>query len=282
MITADILAAYTNGQRLFRSFSKAPSQATATGIWFDLSMSSGNPVAQYYFATPQIGVVLARSTDGGLDHGDTKVGFKKYLHKLDLQTVGATVPMQLELLDYLIYYPGIAMDAGSYTLTTPTLPRYTNPKDIQIMVVEQFPYVGGATFQITYTNQSGVSNRTTPVCTCNTQTVSGTIVTSATIPTVGCFGRFVPLQSPDTGVLSIDSITVINPDVGLLAVVMVKSIATFQILENVVPSQYDTWNDFSMLPIIADDAYLNFICQPTGSLAGSQIIGNIHTFWSNA
>ena len=284
MNTADILNAYLNGQRLFRSFNKFPSQATGAGIWFDLSLSSGNPQAQFYFATPQVALALARSTDGGLDHGDAKSGYNKYLHKLDIQTVGAVVPMQLELLDYLLYYPGIAMDPGEYDMVNNVpLPRYSGYEalNVQIMVIEQNSYGGGATFTINYTNSQGVSNRNTPTITCNSQTVTGTIATSA-LATAGSCGRFVALQQGDTGVQSVQNLTIINPDTGLLCVVLVKSLATFSIQENVVPSQFNLLDDFSILPKIKDDAYLNFICQPQASLAGVQIIGNIHTFWSNA
>ena len=148
------------------------------------------------------------------------------------------------------------------------------------MLIEQNSYGGNATFTVNYTNSQGVSGRTTPTCKCNTQTVTGTVATSA-LATNGCFGRFVALQYGDSGVQSVQNLTIINPDTGLLCLVLVKSLATFQIFENTQPAYFDLWDDFSMLPIIKDDAYLNFICQPNGSIAGSQIIGNLTTFWSN-
>ena len=46
MRTVDLVTAYDEGRWLNRSFSKAPAQTTGAGIWFDLSMSSGNPVPQ--------------------------------------------------------------------------------------------------------------------------------------------------------------------------------------------------------------------------------------------
>lgn len=275
---AGILSAYQSGRRLFRSFSKAPAQTTALGIWFDLSMSPGNPVAQYYFATPQTAIALARSTDGGLDHGESKPGYNKYLHRVDLQTVNAITPLAVEVLDYLMYYPGIPMDPGSYAMVNNiSLPRYTYG---QIMLIEQNPYVGGATFTIDYINQDG-NSATTPVQKCNTQVVAGTIATSATA-TVQCQGRYVTLAANDYGVRRITGLTIINGDVGLLCAVIVRPLTSLYIYEATQPSQYDLWNDQSELPIIKDDAYLNLICMPSASLAGASIIGNITTFWSAA
>lgn len=184
MRTVDLVNAAIAGQRRFASFVKTPSQTTASGIWFDLSMSPGNPVPQYYFAAPLAATAMARSTDGGLDHGNSDPAYQKYLHKLLFQVFTATaVPLALRLLDYLMFYPGIAMDVGTQDLTTSIdLPRQTagqEGRNVQIMAIEQSAYVGGATFRLTYTNQDGVAGRVTPTVTCNTQIVAGTIATSA-------------------------------------------------------------------------------------------------------
>jgi hypothetical protein len=279
---ANIALAYSSGQSLFRSWSKAPSATTASGIWFDLSMSPGNPFAQYYFGTPLTATKLARSTDGGLDHGGAPGGsYKKILTKFEIQTVTSTAAVNtFDLLDYLMYYAGIGMDAGVQAFSNPiSLPRYTDFKGVQMMMVEQFPYVGAATFQVTYTNQDGVAGRVTPVITCNSQVSTGTIVSSNTA-TAGSPGKFLPLQSGDSGVQLVESIEFFTPDVGVLALVLVKPLAYFSIFENTMPNYFDLWNDFSILPEIKDDAYLNLICLPTGTVAGAQIIGNLTTIWS--
>lgn len=283
MITSvkDLVDAHLEGRKLFRSWSKVPSQTTASGIWFDLSMSPGNPVPQYYFATQA--TRLARSTDGGLDHGpDLGAGYKKYLSHFDITTATATAAgSTFQLLDYLLFYGGVAMDVGIVELTNNVgLSRYTSGRGVQIMAVEQNPYVsGGATFQITYTNQDGVAGRLTPIVRCNTQVSTGTIVTSAPA-SAGCIGPFIPLQDGDTGVRSIQSIEFFVGDVGLLALVLVKPLAYFQIYENTAPNFYEMWRDFKFLPKIEDDAYLNLICRPNGTLAAAQIQGNITTIWS--
>ena len=64
-----IVDAEGSGFNKLSSWRKQPTQATGAGFWFDLSMSPGNPVPNYYIGTPNIFVPLKRSTDGGLDHG---------------------------------------------------------------------------------------------------------------------------------------------------------------------------------------------------------------------
>jgi len=226
---------------------------------------------------------MARSTDGGLDHGpNPPTGYKKFLHKFLCQTVTATAaPLTLEIMDYLMFYPGIAMDVGVQTLTTNiTLPRYSDDaRGVMIMAVEQSPYVGSAQFQVTYTNQDGVGGRVTSVATCNTQTVTGTIATSAATQ-AGAHGRFMALQKGDSGVQKIDSVEFLSSDVGLLALVLVKPLLTVQIFETTAPAEYDSLRDFGILPEIKNDAYLNMIALPVGTLASASLIGSMTTVWS--
>lgn len=279
----EIEAAYREGRRLLSPFSKTPSQTTGSGIWYDLSMSSGNPIAQYYSGVTLTSTALKRSTDVGLNHGQP-VGdaYQKYLHKINVQVVSATAaPLTLEMLDYLMFYPGISMDAGVQTMTTNiALPRYPTGAGVQMMMVELFPYAGACQCQVTYTNSDGVAGRLSPVLTLNSQVVFGTIATSASA-TAGASGRYIPLQSGDSGVRSIDSVEILGAgDVGVLAIVLVKPMITFNIMENTQATQFDLWDNFRDLPVIEDDAYLNMICMPVGTLAGANITGEITTFWS--
>lgn len=286
MTVAAFRDAYLLGQWRNRSFSKLPSQTTSSGIWFDLSMSPGNPVAQYYFAAPLVAAAMARSTDGGLDHGpDVAAGYKKYVHKIVTQIVTASAaPLSFLLLDYLMYYPGIAMDTGSQPLTTNiSLPRQVSGysgRGVQMMAIEQNPYAGGAQFFVTYTNQDGVAGRVTPTVQCNTQVVSGTIATSAPA-TALCTGPFLPLQSGDSGVRSVDAIEFLTPDVGLVAIVLVKPLMAFNHYEITAPSEWDFLQDRGYVPSIESDAYLNFIVKPVGTLAAAPIQGELTVFWSN-
>jgi hypothetical protein len=77
----------------------------------------------------------------------------------------------------------------------------------------------------------------------------------------------------------VQSIEFFNSDVGLLALALVKPLANVQIFETTAPNEYDMLRDFGTLPEIKDDAYLNMIALPVGTLAGAQIIGSMTTIW---
>jgi hypothetical protein len=277
----EILTAYDAGKYLIRSWRKVPSQATASGIWFDLSMSPGNPAPQYYAAAPLAATVLARSTDGGLDHGPNVSSATKYLRKFLAMTQTATaVPLPIYLLDYLLYYSFITMDVGTQDLTnTNVLTRYTDGAGVRVMAIEVAAQVGGSQFRFTYTNSAGVAGRVSQTVTCNTQVVNGTVITSA--PTTnGCAGPFIPLQSGDTGVRSIEQVEFLTGDVGLIALVLVKPLGSASIYDITAPVEVDYLIDQNQMPIIKDDAYLNMIAHPSGTLASAPIQGLIETMWS--
>ena len=293
----DVLNAIDAGQSRISSFRKAPTQTTAQGIWFDLSMSPGNPVPNYYAAAPgnwksltfSEAEVAPKGGDGGLFHGASLgTGYTKYLKSIMVSgmAVTTTLPLSMILCDYIGYYPFIEMDSTT-TLGTTTLTRYTDGAGLQIMPVEVAAQAtGGAQFYCTYTNSSDIGGRTTGTAICNTQTVNGTIINSQSAPIAGFpSGPFMTLQAGDTGVKSIDTVVFTGSDIGLVTFVLVKPLATIA-LDAIASAIYSPMErDFAAMnagnmPVIVDDAYLNFICLPTGTLSGGQIYGTIETIWS--
>ena len=87
------------------------------------------------------------------------------------------------------------------------------------------------------------------------------------------------LQAGDTGVQLIQSATFSVTDVGLLALVLVKPLMQMQIRGIDAPVEKVPRIDHSIMPVIVDDAYLNCICLPAGSLAATAIHGTIETVW---
>lgn len=278
----DYVDAELDGKIRQFSFRKSPTQATTAGLWFDLSMSPGNPVPQYYAASPLISVQMKQSTDGGLFHG-ANTNSSKWLKSTLLMSNSATgLPMPFILCDYLLYYPFI--DEGTtdpQPLTNSvSLPRWTDGKGVKIMAVSVAGRTGGQTFNISYTNQDGVAGRTTQTVIQNSATAIGTIVTSDKA-TNGAAGPFIPLQRGDTGVRSIESVQMISgPDVGLFTLVLVKPLITSQILEQTAPTEEALLIEKASLPEIKDDAYLNWLCMPNGSLSGVSLFGMIETIFT--
>mgnify|MGYP003509852846 CR=1 FL=1 len=275
------------GKSRFSTWRKTPSQTTFLGIWFDMSMSPGNPNPQYYAAAPMTATTLSQSADGGIYHGGSVSPEKKFLRKvMALTTTSATaVPIPMILCDYLLFYPFVDEsaigDVQSMTNSN-TLPRYTDGEGVQIMavVVAGHSVGAGTFFTVNYTNQDGVSNRNTVSAQLNAQFVNGTIITSASSGT-NRQGPFLCLQNGDTGVRSIESVTMTGiPEVGLFSLVLVKPIAQMSIRGLDAPVEVDYFKDFGGgMPVIEDNAYLNFICHPPGSVNGSLFHGYIETVW---
>lgn len=281
-----LLEAYDAGRVQLTSWRKQPTQTTGSGIWFDLSMSPGNPVPNYYAATPLQAKVMSRSSDYGINHGPAVTPLTKRLKSLTAICVTATgVPLPMVLCDYLLYYPFVDMSVAGGEFQpmdngTASLTRYTDGRGVQIMAVEVASQIGGAQFYVTYTNQDGVAGRVTSTVTCNTQVVNGTLVNTAPA-TADCAGPFLPLQGSDSGVRAIEGVTFLGAgDVGLITLVLVKPLATHQIYDITGPAERDYAIDFPSMPRVYDDAYLNFICHPSGTLAAAQITGLAEFVWN--
>lgn len=281
---AEIEKAYSEGRTLLRSFNKNITVNTTVGVAQDLSGLPGNPVAQYYLGAANTSSKMSYLLNNkGLDHGGSMPGHKKFLHTITLQTVtSALAPCTLEVYDYLLFYPFNEMSAGvTNMIQVDALPRYKAREGVQMMMVEQNPYVGGGTFRITYTNQDGVEGRVTPIITINTVVAAGTIATSAP-STPGVSGDFITLQSGDYGVQKVDSIEFFSDDVGTVCIVLVKPIASLFLYEIASPSQYDLWFHQGMLPEIKSDAYINFVFKPPAAGTGAvtnTIFGQMTTIW---
>ena len=68
-------------------------------------------------------------------------------------------------------------------------------------------------------------------------------------------------------------------DVGLFTLVLVKPLAQMSIRGIDAPVEVDYLKDFSNCPRVEDDAYLNFIVHPGGTLANAPIHGYAKFVW---
>jgi hypothetical protein len=278
--------AQEDGQYLYASWRKQPTQTTGAGVWFDLSMSPGNPAPNYYIGSPNVFVSLKQSTDGGLRHGGNvnALGKKKFLRKLLAQTVTATAaPLSCKLLDYIGFYPFIdeSILDEQFMDNTNAPTRYADGKGVQLMPVTVAGHTGGQTFTVNYTNSDGVAGRVTEAATMSTQFVNGTILHSQQAGAAYVNnGPFLTLQKGDSGVQSVQSVTIGGiGDVGLFSLVMVKPLATFSLVGIDAPTEVDYFTDMASMPEIVDDAYLNLIALPNGTLSGAPINGILETTW---
>ena len=262
---------------------KVPSQVTTAGYWFDLSLSPGNPVPKYWFGTPLMATAISQSLDGGIWHGPNTTPKTQYLRMTTAMSSSATgLPLPLVLCDFLLQYPLIDDGTTDTQLmdNTATLPRYTDGKGVQVIAVTVAGRTGGQSFYFTYTNSDGVSGRTSQIVQQNAISAIGTITTSSLSTNLQSGNPFIGLQAGDSGVRSIESVTMLGLDVGLFSLILVKPLAQTQIREVTAPVEKDYLIEASDIPEVKDDAYLNWLTCPQGSLSGVTLFGDLQVVYN--
>ena len=277
-----LIQAEEDGKVRHYTWRKSPSASTTNGLWFDLSMSPGRPVPKYWFdAPPGVAKQISYTADGGLEHGHGVTPYEKYLRLTTTTATSSTaLPLTMILCDYLLYYPSIDDSVLEEQImdNTVTLPRYTDGEGVQVIAVSVAGRTGGARFYFTYTNSEGVSGRVSQTVYQNGSSALGTLQNSGA-NTLAAAMPFIGLQDGDSGVRSIDSVVMLDADVGLMTLILVKPISTSVIRETTAPVEKDYFLESGTIPRIYDDAYLSFICLPQNSLASTILMGDIKTIW---
>lgn len=258
------------------------SVSIAAGAWVDLSMSPGFPIPNYYASTPLEARDMAYSKQKGINHGQSYN--EKYLFDSLLLATGTTQMQNVTyiLCDYLLYYPFLdegSMEEQIMGNSSSSLTRYVSGDGVQLMAISQGTRVGGQTFQVKYTNQAGVSGRVTPLIYGNNISITnGTVMSSSGGLSVQGSLPFLPLQSGDTGVRSVESFQMISGvDTGIFALVLVRPIATMTYGEGGSISFRNHIMESGMFTQkIQNDAYLNMICSSSGAFAGQTMIGMLN------
>jgi hypothetical protein len=267
------------GRTSFCSFRKVPSQASVAGNWVDISMAAGNPLPNFYAASPLVATVL--DPFRGLFHGDAKAPAGMYLTELGIVTPTAACLGRYELLDYLLFYPfidGDSLDEQAMDNTVP-LPRYTGGGNVRAMLVAVAPTAGGGTLTYAYRNQAG-DLKTSPVVQINTTPANIATLLTSQQGVANCGAPYLPLADGDTDVLSVESVTFIAPMGGLAALVLVRPLASTAAYEVSVTNELQLVRMKPGAPQVLDGAYLNFIANPAGSVAGGAISGHARFAWS--
>jgi hypothetical protein len=253
-------------------------------------MATGNPVPNYYVGSELMATVPANWYRKSIWHGGAVSPDVKYLHKVCMFCgTAAGAPAPYMLCDYLMYYPLIDMDNTDeqFFINYPddpeaaVLPRYTDGVGVRVFLVATNPYVGGAFFQIKYTNSNGVSGRMSMVVETNASTYISTVVNSHVLAAASPqrFGAFIPLKPGDLGIRSVESIQFFSSNGGLAALVLVKPIATLMTKEITAWCEFDFLKDKMELPRIYDGAFLGLMVMPSATIAAVPIIGEITTIW---
>jgi hypothetical protein len=279
----DIVDSEIEGRVRRYAFRKNPTQTTTAGVWFDLSMSSGNPPPKFWFdSTPLTAKVISQSQDGGFYHGANVSPAEKYLRMSTFLTSTVTaLPLTLYLCDYLLYYPTIDDGTTDEQVMDNSvgLSRYQDGEGVQMIAVSIASRTGGQSFTVKYTNSEGVTGRTTTAVFQSSSSAIGAILGKSDTSLEMSSTPWLPLQEGDTGVRAVESVTMTNPDVGLFSIILVKPLAQTTIKEITTPMEKDYLINESSLPRIYDDAFLSAICLPQGTLAATGIIGDLKVIW---
>lgn len=264
------------GSNWISSFRKNVTVVTIAGKWFDFSGSAGNPVPNYYASSPLVAATL--DMEKGIWHGGNVSPATKHLHRLTMMGSVAALNLPVYLCDYLLYYPFIDMNAAGEEQildNTVTLPRSTDGKGVQIMLVTQAAPVGGGQYTLKYVDSNDVE-QTTINQFCPAVGPNGALL-SATTAAAGV-SPFVPLVT--TGVKRVNSITFSVANGGLCAIVLVKPLFRTWLMDNNMAKEKEVIVHANIGAKIEDGAYLNFIGQTTsGSLSGGTLVGTLETVW---
>lgn len=276
-----LVDAEEDGQTSIFSFRKQCVATTLAGYWYDYTMSTGNPSPIYYASTPLESVAMSPPTHRGFNIGSNVYPKKKFIKELLMQTnSGSCAPSRFIILDYLLYYPFIAEDTTDPQILTnsATLPRYTDGEGVQMMMVSMAGRNAGVNVTIEYTNQDGISGRTTAVSEVFAS-ANGQIITTNTNQS-GTSGPFIKLMEKDTGVRSVEVVTTTGTDVGLFAIVLVKPLFSSSLYDATAPHEWNMVKDRGMIPIeVQDGAVINFIMNGNSSMLNALIMGMIRTVW---
>lgn len=281
--TKEMVEAEIEGRMRNYAWRKTPTQTTTAGYWFDLAMSPGIPVPKYWFdSTPGVAKSISQSGDGGFFHGANVSPYTKYARQITTRTAGSTgTPIHMKFCDYLLYYPSVddSITNPQVLDNTVTLPRYEDGAGVQCIAVSVAGRTGGQQFYFTYTNSDGVSGRVSQTVTQNSASAIGTIQCGNTSAAIAAT-PFVGLQLGDTGIRSIESVTMLGADVGLMTLILVKPLFDTTIKELGTPYEKDLYLGDSGIPEIKDDAFVNAVVCPNGTLAAGLFFGDFKVIWN--
>jgi len=279
----------TNGKRYRADFNKTVANgAYAAGAWYDLSLLAGSPVANTYTGTALTAQVPTETTGWGIYHGGNVSSDTKHLIKAVATGNTATVsPGTLILVDVCLYYPGINTTISTtQTMTnSSSLTRYTTGAGLRMyMTMTVASGANTPTLAVSYTRQNTGGTDTGRALGATTALTASSGI--GRFPTSGTAANnrapFLPLQSGDTGIQSVQNVVITTPHAttGTAALVICAPLVEIPLSTANVPVIMDFLTQAPSLPQIQDGACLNLLYQPAGAAAnGSIISGSLDFIW---
>ena len=287
MITSSdgILASQAAGKKCRTDFMKLTNVACTAGRYYDLSLAAGHPVQNLYAGTNLTFVPLSDTDGKGIWHGGNVSTDIKHILNLGVNsTVATALGSNFDLVDVLGYYPLTTntITTAQTLINTLSLPRFTDGAGVRAYIVATSTMGAGTpSITMTYTNQAGVAGRTMPVTVSTVSAaVQGTIVHSD--PSANKYFPFLPLASGDTGIRSIQTITLsATMTSGSMALVLCKPKEVKAPLT--LAGSYGMVNTVSQIPAfprVYDGENLNILYYPSqATVTATPMIGFLETVW---
>lgn len=248
-----------------------------TGDIIDLSMAAGIPKFNAYVGNQATFTPLSGAGNFGIYTGESEPGKTKYLTHWWMQTMSANNIGTYKILDYIGFYPLIDMDSTDEQVMDNTTPatRHLDGVGLRLMLVTTTPSTANADIAISYTNQAGTPGQVVNFSV-GISAFTGNIFT-AQEPTFGAGKRapYLPLANGDTGVRSVQSVTLAAAAGGFAALVLVKPLAHLNLLESPTVTELSMIRERGRPIPIADDAYLNLVNDASGSVTPAVLRGGI-------
>lgn len=268
-----------------------PTTAAVAGEWHCLAKGDGNPAAGSIYNTGTNLAFQATSDTtvgaGGVPHnGNVSPATKHIVNASAFSAAAASVPGILMLVDLLWFYRvnTVTTTGAQACNNTVTLPRYTDGAGVQAFVWNTNTVAMGAAtpnISIGYTNSAGVAWRTTPtpLPIGKAAGANGLILYSGT--GAGKFWPFMPLQSADAGIRSIQSINLSASYVSWeFSVGLCKPILTLPLTTIGIASERDLMTQVPSLPQVQDGANLIWLYYSgTATPVNTAYFGHLDFAW---
>lgn len=268
--------------------------AYTAGNWYDMSQPAGNPVANAYTGTALNAQVPTDATGWGIWHGgNVTADTKQVLNASAFSAVATAVPGVLMLVDVALYYPGINLlttTAAQTLVNGSSLTRHTTGAGLRAFMVATAltgTPTGTPMMTMSYTNQAGTAGRALGA------TVNFT-AGAANVPTPGKLAHsgvaannhapFLPLASGDTGIRSVQSVTMTTNYGGATtitgALVLAKPLLSVPIVTLGVAGERNTIFQIPSSVVIPDGACLTWLYfAGANTAAATSIMGHVDFGW---
>jgi len=231
--------------------------------------------------------ITGTGTPNGIYHGgDVGVSNKSLSNASIFSAATTSAPAVAMLYDMLACFTITSTTVtGTQAFTGQAAwPRYANGAGVRAFLVPSIVMGAGTpTVQLGYTNTASVSGRLTPSAPSlpllNTTAPVGSIPYAGT--GIGKYGPFLPLQSGDSGIASVQNIN-FNATMtsGVMNLIICKPLAFLPITTVGVAAERDFVNMLPSMPRIYDGACLNWALYAGAAVPiNTSYFGHIDTVW---